>query len=385
MVMLMILVVMSTGCVITSFASQDEVFIPFIETSNVVIDGFIATEEYTGFYHEAKTGMDIYWEHDGENMYIGLTSPGAGWTGIGFGPQDTGMDGANIIIGYVADDTGELDLSDSIGAGWLHESDSEQGSFDNIVDKAGTQTAEGTIIEFIFPLSSGDINDHNFEMNQIYGFFVAFHEASDDFASYHAARSETIMFRIGTPGELPPVSEGAETVLTLEIPEFIEILTPFTINTRLTDLEGTPLEGKLVRFYIITTYGDLFIGEALTDTEGRVQLEHSHPRPELIEIKAVFEPTTSELKTSQVTEEISVFMPEGSEDLSPEILRIPGTDVEVSLDVLILSMILIFVFGSIYVTYARIIYSLIRIPRMKAPEEVRPQELRFEDIDLEEE
>ncbi|MFQ5820315.1 MAG: DOMON domain-containing protein [Candidatus Heimdallarchaeota archaeon] len=379
----LIVLMLGTGCVIANSESLSEAFVPYTETSQVVVDGIIVPEEYTGFYNEPTTGMSIYWEHDGENLHIGLVSPGTGWVGLGLGPQGTGMDGANIIIGYVNDATGVVVLSDSIGEGWLHTSDSNRGGLDNIVEKAGTQSTEGTIIEFIFPLSSGDVFDHNFEIGGTYGFFVAYHESSDDFASYHTARSETRTLQIGSPGELPPpVEVGTETVLTIAVPASVEQLKPFNISTRLYTIDGTPLEGETIHFYLITTFGDLQIGESLTNAEGFAQLEHAHPRPELIEIKAVFEGTPA-FEASQTKGTVSVFIKESPGEEFSEIIRVPGTNIGISIDILILSLILIFVFGSIYVTYVRVLYSLSRVPKMGALEEIRPEELRFEEIDLE--
>lgn len=42
------------------------------------MDGIIKAEEYSGFYLDDNTGLTMYWEHDGTNMYIGLISPGTG-------------------------------------------------------------------------------------------------------------------------------------------------------------------------------------------------------------------------------------------------------------------------------------------------------------------
>jgi len=329
--------------------------------------------------------MGIYWEHDGENMYIGLVSPGTGWVGLGLGPQGVPMEGANIIIGYVDDATGALTLTDFIGGErWQHESDTNRGGVDNIGEKSGTQSVDETIIEFIFPLSTGDVYDHNFEVGGTYGFFVSYHASADDLVSYHPVRSETISLRVGEPGELPPVEERVETVLTIEVPELVEQQNPFYINISLTDIDRTPLEGETIRFYLITTFGDLQIGESLTNAEGLAQLEYTHPNPEIIEIKAVLEETPV-FEASQTIRIVWILSIEPPEEEFSGIILIPGTDIAIRLDVLILSLILIFVFGSIFVIYVRVLYYLYRVPKVKAPEEVRPTELRFEEIEMEHE
>lgn len=207
------------GWVLTSSVSSVEVVMPYIETSHVVIDGVITPKEYTGIYDEVETEIRIYWEQDGTKMYVGLVSPGTGWVGIGLGPYGAGKHEANIIIGAINDITGELVISDSIGEQHQHFSDTTKGGQDNIIEKSGTQSGEGTIIEFSFLLNSGDSFDHNFEVGGSYSFFVAYHESTDDFFAYHTARSDLLTVRISRPNE------------TLEVPELNSPLHAPNLNT----------------------------------------------------------------------------------------------------------------------------------------------------------
>ena len=373
-----------TGWMVLSSASQVEPLIPHTDSSQMVADGVIGSEEYTHYYEETKSGMTVYWEHDGVNMYIGLVSPGQGWSAIAFGPQGIGMDESNIIIGYVDDDTGALTIVDSIGEGWFHMMDTERDGTDNLGAYSGTQSTSETIIEFIFPLNSGDSKDHSFEPGNTYGFFVAYHETADNFADYHGARSDSLTVKVGIPGKLPPqpLPTGIETELTIEVSDTVAQQEPFTINTHLVDAEGTPVEGGMIKLYLVTTFGDLHLGEALTNAEGLAQLEYTHTRPDQIELKVVFE-KTPEFEKSEAMAQVFVFMSKPLETDSPEVLRIPGTETEVSIDILILSMTLIFVFGSIYVTYAHIFYNLLQIPKTKEDDVIRPRELRTVDVEME--
>ncbi len=379
----LLILMLNFGWMVTSTEAQDEPLMPHVETSNIVIDGVIGSNEYSSVFEESKTGMLVYWEHDGTNMYIGLVSPGMGWSAIAFGPQGTGMDGSNILIGYV-EETGVVTLADSIGVGWLHEQDIDRGGQDNIMEQAGTQNAEGTSLEFSFPLNSGDNYDQTFEIGGIYGFFVAYHETNDDFASYHGVRSDILKLRIGIPGELPP--SKPETSLILSIPlESLEQHEMFTISAHLTNNNGTAMVGENIKFYLVTTFtpNDIPIGEALTDVNGIAQFEYMHSKSGSIELKAVFE-GTSEFAASKDSDTVFIMSVSTIDD-SPEIIRIPGTNSEVSLDVIILTLILVFIFGSVYVTYGRIIHSILfQLPKEKDPErELRPRELRFADVDLE--
>ncbi len=175
---------LGTGWVIVGTTFQVDAIIPYNETSQVFIDGTINQREYAGLYEESNTGIRIHWEHNGENMYIGLVSPGTGWVSIGFGPPELKMDKANVILGAVDDATGVVTLSDQSVSGRIHTEDSQ----DNIIKGAGTQSSEETIIEFVFPLNSGDNADHSFEMGGTFGFIVAYHSSSDDFGSRHTRR-----------------------------------------------------------------------------------------------------------------------------------------------------------------------------------------------------
>jgi len=187
-----------------SSAAPEQATMPYNEVSNVVIDGTISANEYAGNYSETATGMNIYWEHNGTVMYIGIESPGTGWVGIAFGPVDTGMDGANTIIGYVDDTTEELTLADSYGQGWAHSSDTSLGGSDDIIAKAGSQSPSETIIEFTFPLDSGDDPyDYSMAAGSTYGFFVAYHQSSDDLISRHTDRSDSIDLYLEATGMLP--------------------------------------------------------------------------------------------------------------------------------------------------------------------------------------
>ncbi len=218
----------------TSNATPDQAKMPYNEVSNVVIDGTISTNEYAGNYSETTTGMNIYWEHNGTVMYIGLESPGTGWVGIAFGPVGTVMEGANIIIGYVDDSTEALTLADNYGPqGWTHSSDTSLGGSDDIIDKAGSQSPSETIIEFAFPLDSGDSPyDYSLTGGSTFGFFVAYHAQNDDLTSYHSGRSDSLDFFI----EPKPTAENQ-----LPNASFNYTITELTVNftDKSTDPDGT--------------------------------------------------------------------------------------------------------------------------------------------------
>jgi len=197
-------------------AAPEQATMPYKEVSSVVINGTISDNEYAGSYSETVTGINIYWEHNGTVMYVGLESPGTGWVGIGFGPVGTDMDGANIIIGYVDDNTGDLVLADNYGQGHSHSSDASLGGSDNILAKDGSQSQTKTIIEFVFPLDSGDAPyDYALTAGNTFGFFVAYHASKDDLTSTHTTHSDSIDLYIETKpteGNQPPKASFNYTI-----------------------------------------------------------------------------------------------------------------------------------------------------------------------------
>ncbi|MEE8354220.1 MAG: DOMON domain-containing protein [Candidatus Bathyarchaeia archaeon] len=175
--------------------------VPYVEDSAVVVDGSLEAGEYGDIYRDSATGIEVHWEHNGSHLRVGLASPGSGWVSIGFGPRGTGMDGANIVIGYVDDG---LVIIDEVGIGWNHFPDSEKGGEDDIVEAAGSIHGGRAILEFVFPLSSGDSLDHSFRANRTYGFFLGYHESARDTSTLHTSRSDSLDLFIEPAPQAPP-------------------------------------------------------------------------------------------------------------------------------------------------------------------------------------
>jgi hypothetical protein len=177
--------------------------VSYVEDSTVVVDGSLETREYGETYHDSATGIDVHWEHNGSHLSVGLVSPGFGWVSIGFGPRGTGMDEANIVIGYVDEEDG-LVIVDEVGIGWNHFPDSEKGGEDDISEASGSIHEGRVTLEFVFPLSSGDSLDHSFTANRTYGFFLGYHESARDTSTIHTSRSDTLDLFIEAAPQAPP-------------------------------------------------------------------------------------------------------------------------------------------------------------------------------------
>jgi hypothetical protein len=181
--------------------------LPYVEDSAAVVDGSLETGEYGEIYRDSATGIEVHWEHNGSHLRVGLVSPGSGWVSIGFGPRGTGMDGANIVIGYVEDG---LVIIDEVGIGWNHFPDSEKGGEDDIVEAAGSIHEGRATLEFVFPLSSGDNLDHSFRANRTYGFFLGYHESAKDTSTLHTSRSDSLDLFIEPAPQAPPDQDSPQ-------------------------------------------------------------------------------------------------------------------------------------------------------------------------------
>lgn len=145
-----------------------------------VVDGVIGEFEYP-VYHRIGA-MGLYLDNNQEFGYFALTSPGSGWLAIGFSPSNIHM-GANFIFFSVSD--GETLVGDHYGVSqFVHESDLDLGGSIDIVDYVGVED-QGTVVEFVLPLNSGDDYDTVLEVGKSYSIIVAYNEFDDSFYSKH--------------------------------------------------------------------------------------------------------------------------------------------------------------------------------------------------------
>ncbi|MFQ5820786.1 MAG: DOMON domain-containing protein [Candidatus Heimdallarchaeota archaeon] len=362
----------------SSWQLTQDVDIPYVTDHEIVVDGTIGLGEYIGSYHESTTDMYIYWEHDGTDLFIGMETPGTGWVGIGLGPQGVGMDGCNMIVGYV-DDAGSLLLLDEVGVGWEHQEDTTLGGTDDILIKAGTESDGKTIIEFVFPLNSGDELDHSFEVGGTYGFFLGYQASTDDFTSYHTKRSKTIDIYIASSStELPEPGTKVSTTISLDVPASVIVDQAFTVVARLHDETGAPVEGEPIEFYQITTFGKLELGQVMTNSEGGAALEYQIRMAGSVELEASYGGSANRGSSSASG---LLFVQPLIQD-EPARIALPGISTEISSDrfISLLGLGVIFwILGSVAITFAYVSYQIISLYREKEkPDEEISEPLRFE-------
>ncbi len=158
-----------------------------------VIDGAIEADEYKNHYHNAQINMDLYWSITGDDIYLGLKSPGQGWVAIGLDPTGPIMQGADILIGYIQN--GRLYLADEYAADITsHIPDTQLGGRDDLLQKAGSESEQGTVLEFMRKLNTRDRHDQPIASGR--RIVMLAYSDSDDTSGYHGetAKRRAIAF-----------------------------------------------------------------------------------------------------------------------------------------------------------------------------------------------
>jgi tetrahydromethanopterin S-methyltransferase subunit F len=148
------------------------------------VDGVFNCDEYEVTMKVEDLEMEIGWLTRDGNLMFAVKSVGKGWVAVGFDPT-TMMRNANIIIGDVTED-GTINIEDHFGvANTAHRKDDEN----NILQAAGTENEDGTVLEFVIPLNSGDDMDRVLELGQEYKVILAYHMSDDGFKIRHSNRT----------------------------------------------------------------------------------------------------------------------------------------------------------------------------------------------------
>lgn len=250
--------------------------------TRVTVDGRISEGEYAGQLTESTTGINLYWEQNGTDMRVGLTSPGTGWVAIGFNARGGGMDKGNIIIAAVAASS-TLAISDEVGVGFNHYSDLTQGGTNDVKSSAGTESGGKTTIEFIYPLSSGDKNDQSFGVGGTYAVFLAYHASEDGFTVYHTAHSKSLDVFVEPEG----APEPKETVVLVSPLSPAKVHEPIKVVVNLRDSDSKPVSGGVINLYINTTFGYLNIGSNSTDPDGNTTFSITPTKNGILTLRAV--------------------------------------------------------------------------------------------------
>ena len=146
------------------------------------VDGVIEADEYEHHYRIDQVNMDLYWTVHGDRIYFGLRSSAQGWLAVGFDPDGPAMQGADIVFGWVDGDTVVIndEYAPTLSS---HVEDIELGGRDDLLQRAGSEDEEGTTIEWVRRLLTGDTKDRSITAGK-HLIMVAFSD-SDDPSDYH--------------------------------------------------------------------------------------------------------------------------------------------------------------------------------------------------------
>ncbi|MHA2233251.1 MAG: DOMON domain-containing protein, partial [Candidatus Hodarchaeales archaeon] len=242
--------------------SQTNASIPKTTLSTVIFDGNITAGEYSGSYDDSITGIDAYWEHDGENLTIGLVSQGTGWVALGFGQV---MNGSNMIMG--GDDDGTPYCYDLVGEDWSHVDDTTRGGTFDVLEWDASDDGVNTVFEFRIPLTTTDTLDPDMQENGTYPVFFAFHIDIDGYT-----RHTLYSFLQVT---LQPLAVYLSTAITLSVPTPpLEPGDEIELSATLTNQSLDPLVDLPVDFFRRTQFGDISIGNDTTDANGQANLAY---------------------------------------------------------------------------------------------------------------
>lgn len=130
-------------------------------------------------------GSDIHMAHEGNYFYIHIQMEAGGWVAVGLNNRGGGMDGSNMIIGFIEEGTPVF--RDDVGRGRNH---SEANT--TAVDDFFFSYEDGTVImEFSYPLMFPDGEGYNIAEltpGETYTLIVARHSTSSDASRQHTDR-----------------------------------------------------------------------------------------------------------------------------------------------------------------------------------------------------
>ncbi len=143
-----------------------------------------------GYNTKTVNNITLMWKtNDAEDsLLVKVSATTVGWVAVGFDPT-VGMQDANIIIGYVLNDTAYV--RDDVGTGLhSHAPDTSLGGTNDVADIDGTETEGITEISFTIPLDSGDLRDRVLVVGESYLVILAW-GTDDDFDALHTVRVST--------------------------------------------------------------------------------------------------------------------------------------------------------------------------------------------------
>ncbi len=131
-------------------------------------------------------GAAIYLAYDDDFIYVLMEAEADGWLSVGFNQSGGGMDGANMILGYLTEE-GDPAFRDDVGVGRNH-SEADV----NALSQPYFDRSDGiSVLEFSYPISFPADEGYNVEEivpGEAYSLIVGLHRSSDDIDNKHSTR-----------------------------------------------------------------------------------------------------------------------------------------------------------------------------------------------------
>ncbi|MCL5987005.1 MAG: DOMON domain-containing protein [Actinobacteria bacterium] len=158
----LLLLVVSCQGVPTSPETKESELLEPISSVEWKADGIVSSNEYAA-QRVLSDNFVLYWNSDGENIYIAMKARTSGWVSIGFQPKpENKKKGADIVLGYVLDD--KMFIYDLYSDGTNpHYPDVDLGGSNDIYTFGGTEGNGYTTIEFKRRLETDDKYDQKLQ------------------------------------------------------------------------------------------------------------------------------------------------------------------------------------------------------------------------------
>ncbi len=165
------------GCAEEPETETAELYVAPLVEEEISIDG--SKEDYPGESITVAGSMEVLMAHDGSSLYLYARSETDGWIALGFNSQGGGMDGANIIIGYLNENDSPAVRND-LGQGHSH-SETTNGVEEYHIERGNGEIVMELAYPLDFPTEAGfNLEGLNPGQETVYTLIAAFNTNSHD-------------------------------------------------------------------------------------------------------------------------------------------------------------------------------------------------------------
>ncbi len=176
-VVLMVFINVMGGCAEEPVTETAELYVAPLVEEAISING--SKEDYPGESITVAGSMEVLMAHDGSSLYLYARSETDGWVALGFNSQGGGMDGANILIGYLHENDSPAVRND-LGQGHSH-SETTNGVEEYHIERGNGEIIMELAYPLDFPTEAGfNLEGLNPGQETVYTLIAAFNTNSHD-------------------------------------------------------------------------------------------------------------------------------------------------------------------------------------------------------------